>query len=110
MKYLKNNYLTVKLTGQKPNLQAIGSKVYVYTKGKMQMQELNPYRGYESTMELPLHFGLGKNTVADSIKIIWPDGTQQMKYNVAANKVVNITFLTRRQTLKNNSYQTVSFN
>ena len=24
-----------------------------------------------------LHFGIGKNTMADSIKIIWPDGTQQ---------------------------------
>ncbi len=88
--YFKNNYLTIKLTGQKPNLQAIGSKVYVYAKGKLQMQELNPYRGYESTVELPLHFGLGKNTVADSIKIIWPDGTQQVKYNVAGNTAMNI--------------------
>jgi hypothetical protein len=90
--FLKNNYLTIKLTGQKPNLQAIGSKVYVYTKGKLQMQELNPYRGYESTMELPLHFGLGKNIVADSIKIIWPDGTQQVKYNAGVNKIISITF------------------
>ncbi|MEO6455338.1 MAG: VCBS repeat-containing protein [Ginsengibacter sp.] len=90
--YLKNNYLTVKLTGQKPNLQAIGSKVYVYTKGKMQMQELNPYRGYESTVELALHFGLGKNAVADSIKIIWPDGSRQMKYSVTANTIIGIAF------------------
>jgi len=86
---LHNNYLTIKLTGYAPNLQAIGSKVYVYAKGQMQMQELNPYRGYESTVELPLHFGLGKNTTADSLKIIWPDGSQQSKYNIAANTVVS---------------------
>jgi hypothetical protein len=88
----KNNYLTIKLAGQRANLQAIGSKVYVYTGGKLQMQELNPYRGYESTVELPLHFGLGKNTVADSIKIIWPDGARQVQYNVAANKLIEIAF------------------
>ncbi|TMI69789.1 MAG: RNA-binding protein [Bacteroidetes bacterium] len=86
---LHNNYLTIKLTGYAPNLQAIGSKVYVYAKGQMQMQELNPYRGYESTVELPLHFGLGKNTTADSLKIIWPDGSQQSKYNIATNTVVS---------------------
>ncbi|MDP4264468.1 MAG: VCBS repeat-containing protein [Bacteroidota bacterium] len=89
---LANNYLTIKLTGPKPNLQAIGAKVYVFTKGKMQMQELNPYRGYESTVELPLHFGLGKNTVADSLEIIWPDGSVQMKYSIAANSVADIVF------------------
>jgi hypothetical protein len=92
---VKNNWLTVKLTGQKPNLQAIGSKVYVYTKGKMQMLELNPYRGYESTVELPLHFGLGRNAIADSIKIIWPGGTHQMKYNVAANTIMDIAFFAK---------------
>ena len=91
---LKNNYLTIKLTGQKPNLQAIGSKVYVYSKGKIQMQELNPYRGYESTVELPLNFGLGKNTVADSIKIIWPDGTLQKEYAVKAGQLVNVALST----------------
>ncbi|MEP7106494.1 MAG: FG-GAP-like repeat-containing protein [Ferruginibacter sp.] len=92
IEYFNNNYLTVKLKGQKSNLQAIGSKLYLYTKGKIQMQELNPYRGYESTVELPLHFGLGKNTVADSIKITWPDGTRQVLYNVAANAIINIAY------------------
>lgn len=90
--FKNNNYLTIKLTGERPNLQAIGAKVYVYAKGKMQMQELNPYRGYESTVALPLHFGLGKNTVADSIKIIWPNGVTQAKYIIAANTTLNISF------------------
>lgn len=86
----KNNYLNIHLTGNAPNRQAIGSKVYIYTKGNMQMEELNPYRGYESTMELQLHFGLGKNTAADSVAIVWPGGIRQMKYNVAANETINI--------------------
>ena len=98
----KNNYLTITLAGQAPNLQAIGSKVYVYAKGKMQMQELNPYRGYESTVELPLHFGLGENTIADSLVIVWPDGTTQSQYAVKANQRINIS--------QANRHQLVSFN
>ena len=89
-----NNFLIVTLTGPKPNLQAIGSKVYLYSKGEMQMQEINPYRGYESTVELPLHFGLGKNTMADSMIIIWPDGTVQREYAVKSNQKINISFST----------------
>jgi enediyne biosynthesis protein E4 len=89
---LKNNYLSIKLKGKQPNTDAIGSKVYVFTKGQMQMLELNPYRGYESTMEMNLHFGLGKNIYADSIKIIWPDGAQQKEIMVKANQVVNIAY------------------
>ncbi len=104
---MKNNYLTIKLKGQQPNVQAIGAKVYVFTKGQMQMEELNPYRGYESSMEPVLHFGLGKNTVADSIKIIWPDGAQQKEINVKANQVVNIAYAATTRiddaAIKNNS-------
>ena len=89
--YLGNNYITIKLTGTSPNLQAIGSKVYVYANAKMQMQELNPYRGYESTVELALHFGVAKANRIDSIKIIWPDGKVNIEYNLPVNKVVNIS-------------------
>lgn len=89
---LKNNYVTIKLKGQKPNVQALGAKVFVFTKGQMQMQELNPYRGYESTMETDLHFGLGKNIAADSIKITWPDGTVQKEVNVKANQVLTVAY------------------
>lgn len=89
---LKNNYLSIKLKGPTPNLQAIGAKVFIYTKDKMQMQELNPYRGYESTVDPSLHFGLGQDRITDSVKIIWPDGAARVLYNVAANKTLNIVF------------------
>jgi enediyne biosynthesis protein E4 len=104
---LKNNYLSIKLKSKQPNTDAIGSKVYVFTKGQMQMQELNPYRGYESSMEPVLHFGIGKNTAADSIKIIWPDGAQQKEITVKANQVVNIAYAPTNSigdtVMKNNS-------
>lgn len=89
---LKNNYLTVKLKGRQPNLQALGAKVFVYAKDQHQLQELNPYRGFESSMQPVLHFGLGKNNVADSVKVIWPDGAMLTKYKVNANAVIEIAY------------------
>lgn len=89
---LKNNYIALKLTGQKPNLQALVAKVFVYAKDQHQMQELNPYRGFESSMEPILHFGLGKNNEADSIKVIWPDGAILSKYKVKANAIVDLIY------------------
>ena len=79
-------YLAVQLAGGGGNTAAIGAKVYVYTNGMRQYQEVNPARGYLSCMPAELHFGLGKATVVDSVGIVWPDGSAQTLRNVAANQ------------------------
>jgi enediyne biosynthesis protein E4 len=88
----KNNYLTIKLKGNVPNRQAIGAKVWVYAEGKKQFQELNPYRGYESTMEMNLHFGLGNSTKIDSVVVVWTNGDYQILKNVKTNEILEIKF------------------
>ncbi|MGZ8559635.1 MAG: CRTAC1 family protein, partial [Chitinophagaceae bacterium] len=84
----KNAYVNIKLNGKWPNTQGIGSKVWVYTKDKMQFQELYPSRGYESSVQPFLHFGLGKMMKIDSIKIIWPDNSLQTKYDIKASQFI----------------------
>ena len=68
-----NNFLRIKLTGPNSNPIAIGSKVMLYAAGIQQRQDLMPYRGYLSTNETILHFGLGKTQVVDSVVVTWPD-------------------------------------
>ena len=41
------------------------------------MQEENPVRGYFSSVDQQLIFGLGKNDQVDSIQVIWPDNKRQ---------------------------------
>lgn len=67
------NYISIQLKGKDKNLFAIGSKVYVYTAGNKQYQELNPARGYLSCVPTILNFGLGTASTIDSIRIIFPD-------------------------------------
>ena len=99
----KNNYINIKLKGKSPNVDGIGSKVWIYANGKMQFQEFYPYRGYESSVEPLIHFGIGVNTKIDSIKIAWPDGTVQMEHDVKANQNEIIKFSSVTASIQKNS-------
>lgn len=88
------NFISLQLTYKNPNINAIGTKVYIYTNGAMQYQELNPNRGFLSCVSTILHFGLGNHTSVDSVKIIWPDNTQQMLQITNANQRLSIVYKT----------------
>jgi enediyne biosynthesis protein E4 len=72
----KANLLTVQLKGDtlSKNQMAIGSKVIVYSNGSSQLQELFPTRGWCSSSDFKLVFGLGESKRYDSVKVVWPDG------------------------------------
>ena len=72
----KNNYLDLKLTGTPQNRNALGARCFVFTGGEVIYYEKFPVRGFMSSMEIPLHIGIGK-TKADSIILVWPDNTYQ---------------------------------
>ena len=69
----KNNYLKVKLNGAHPNSFAIGSIVEIYSNKKTLRQELIPSRGFQSSVDYMMTFGLGSVEKVDSIKVIWPN-------------------------------------
>jgi hypothetical protein len=88
----KTAYLSIKLKGKPGNTQAIGAKVYVYANGGLQYQEVNPGRGYLSSLPANLHFGLGRAAQADSVRIIWPDNTVQHMNSVAVNRQLTVDY------------------
>ncbi|MGR3811533.1 VCBS repeat-containing protein [Jiulongibacter sp. NS-SX5] len=73
-----NKSLTIQLKGDKDNINAIGAKVFLYQNGSSQYQEKFPVRGFQSSMETPLLFGLGDSIRVDSIRVIWPDNTSEI--------------------------------
>lgn len=86
----KTNFLKVKLQGSGLNTFGIGTKVTVYTKKNQQLIEQMPVRGFESSSEPVLNFGIGSNTKIDSVKIVWPDLRMQVLQNVKANSILNL--------------------
>ncbi|QHT71475.1 VCBS repeat-containing protein [Rhodocytophaga rosea] len=84
------NYLQVSLQGDSLNRMALGAKVVLKYKGNIQLHEHTLYRGYQSTVDNTVHFGLGKVNTVDTIDIYWPDGRKQQLLHVKANQRLTI--------------------
>jgi hypothetical protein len=85
------NYLKMQFQYRKNNRFGIGTKVLLYNKNKLQMRQLNLTRGFQSSVEPVLHFGINNSEIIDSIIIIWPDNNYQKLTNVPANQVLTIS-------------------
>lgn len=88
----RNRYLQVKLEGEAPNRFAVGAKVTVYAGAQTLFQELSPTRGFESSVDYVLTFGLGARDTVDSVRVDWPDreGRVSVLRSVAANQRLTI--------------------
>jgi len=81
----KNNYISVSFKGDSSNAFGVGCKTWIFQKGKMQYQQLMLTRGFESSSDTRLHFGLAADSLIDSMLIVWPDQKFQSIKNIAAN-------------------------
>ena len=89
-KVLSHHYLTIKLAGNAPNTQGVGSRVTLYRKGQEQYVEQMPTRGYQSTVSNRLHFGLGSDPAIDSLRVVWPTGKQQLLIKPKADQMLTV--------------------
>jgi hypothetical protein len=87
----KNNYIRFKLKGDGLNIDAIGAKVKITTESGMQYHELHVSRGYESSVESFIHFGLGNDKVVKTLEIEWLNGKVTRQENLAANQLYKIS-------------------
>ncbi|HET9634583.1 MAG TPA: VCBS repeat-containing protein [Gemmatimonadaceae bacterium] len=85
-----NHFLQVKLEGEGDNRFAIGAKVTVQAGGQTLYQEESPTRGFQSSVDYILTFGLGKVDTAQSVVVDWPDGRVSKLSKVAANQRITV--------------------
>jgi len=97
---VKNNFIRIKLEGTEKNRNGIGTKVKVYCKDGMLMQEQFPVRGYQSSVDMVLNFGIGKNVTIDSILAEWPHGKFQVLKNVRANETITLKASDARDSIR----------
>ena len=67
-----NNWVIIKVNGFPPNKDAIGARVRVVAGGISQIREVSGGSGFGSQNMLPLHFGLGRAIMIDSLIITYP--------------------------------------
>jgi hypothetical protein len=83
-----HHWLRVRLEGDPPNRRGIGSSLTLTAGGVTQHLYQSPYRGFMSTVDDRLHFGLGRAAHVDSLEVVWPDGCRQVLRNLAVDSEV----------------------
>jgi hypothetical protein len=86
-----NHYLMVRLRGAGGNTDGIGAKVIIRHGATTQVLEQMPVRGFQSSVDPRLHFGLGASARIDSLVVIWPDHRFQTLTNVAVDRMLTLS-------------------
>ncbi len=87
----KNNYLNIKFKEGGKHKSFFGNKATIYyAGGKMQVRELTSSRGYYSTSEELIHFGLGNHKKIDSLIISWYDGGETILKKIKSGQTLVI--------------------
>lgn len=82
-----NHWLRVELHDIYPTF---GTKITVFVGRTTQIAEQNPVRGFVSSVETTLHFGLNKSLKIDSIWVNWTNGQKQIFRNIKADQTFKI--------------------
>jgi len=88
---IKPNYLRISLTGDSANRRAIGSKLIVYSGKAVMLYEKFAVHGFQSSMDIPFHTGLGQTKI-DSAILIWPDNSFQPLPTDKVNTTINLNY------------------
>ncbi len=81
----KTHFLRLQLDGA-----GIGAKLRVTAGGVRHVAEHFLQRGFQSSQEDVVHFGLGKNAVVDTLEVFWPSGKRQRLVHLRADQTLTL--------------------
>ncbi len=82
------NFIKLQFEGEDKNKFGIGTTVLLYHGDHTVLQELVPFRGFQSSMEYPMTIGLGASEKIDSLRVIWPNGRTEKRIAVDVNQTL----------------------
>ncbi len=85
------NQLSLSFVGDSTNRFGLGAKAYLFSKKGIQYQQMMTTRGFQSSSEPRLHFGLDSLAIIDSLVIVWPDQKFQVVKNIPSNKALSVS-------------------
>lgn len=86
------HYLKIQLKGPEGNKAGIGCKVTLRYGQQQQVRWHYTTRGFQSTVESGLHFGLGKIQNLDRVEVLWPDGRLNIFTQVPGQQTLIIDY------------------
>lgn len=86
----KNNFIKLKLKGEKQNTNGIGAKICLIKGKEKVFYEHYTSRGFQSSVSPSPTYGLGDWQVIDTLVITWAGGKEQIINNVKANQTLEL--------------------
>jgi len=86
----QNHWLTLKLVGHKSNRDAIGAEVTLVTAKGQQFATASTAGSYLSASDKRVHFGLGSESIVQTIEVRWPSGILQTLKNIPGDQILQI--------------------
>lgn len=83
--------IIVELHGTSSNRYGVGATLRLASPAGVQVRQLVLARGYMSTSEPVMHFGLGANATVSRLEVSWPSGHTQVFENLPADQRYVIT-------------------
>lgn len=90
--YPENNFLQIALKGKAGNTAAIGTQIRIISGDQIFYQENIPNRGFQSSVDPKLTFGLGSVSKLDEVQVRWPDGKISVLKEITANQLLSLTW------------------
>lgn len=87
-----NDFLKVRLKGTGNNPFGIGTKLYLEYDGQLQYHEHYLTRGFQSSMDPTIHFGLGNKNTIERLKVVWADGKVQIFDDLTVNSTLEVDY------------------
>lgn len=83
-----HHHLRIRLVGDSSNTRGIGTTLVLRSGGTRQHVYHAPVRGFMSSMDDAVHFGLGRARRVDSLEVTWPDGRVQVLTNLEVDRLI----------------------
>jgi hypothetical protein len=87
---LKRSFIELRLQGPSSNVNATGAKAILFANKETRTYEQFPVRGFQGSMEVPLHIGMD-NVMVDSVYLIWPDNSYQ-RLDPLKDSIVTVSY------------------
>nr|WP_228780103.1 VCBS repeat-containing protein [Aquiflexum lacus] len=88
----ENRFLKIELIGKGNNTSAIGTQVRLLVGDQIFYQENMPNRGFQSSVDSRLNFGLGNIEKVDQVQVRWPDGQLSVLTDVPPDQMLTLNW------------------
>ncbi|NNF20603.1 MAG: VCBS repeat-containing protein, partial [Saprospiraceae bacterium] len=88
-----SNYLQIRLKGPDKDRLGLNCRISLYyNSGSVQHKENQISRGFQSSIDPKIHFGLPQDASIDSLIVQWQNGTRKKYENLTTGSLVNIEY------------------